>query len=245
MANYKYVIINSFDRTGGAGDTDFYVTLNGTFREEFDQVGLVNCIMTNSFYNVDSTNNTFDFEEDAGGDVSATITAGNYSLGDMLTALKTAMEAVSPNTRTYTLTSSTITGKITITGSAGTFSVLTTGGLNLMLGFSRSTATGQNLANTAPRIYNFSRYSFLNLQCSACKSDTFNTINGGRQNILSFIPVTESSNGDILSFRPNDINWVDISDRTSTDQIAIRLTDDNNNIIDLNGGYLSLYLAFR
>ena len=154
------------------------------------------------------------------------------------------METASPNTRTYTMSTSTISNKVTITGSAGTFSVLSSGGLNLMLGFSRSTASGQNLANTGTRIYNMTRYAFLNVQCSACKSDTYNTINGGRQNVLSYIPITESASGDILSFRPQTLNWVDISN-PNVDQLSFRLTDDSNNIIDLNGGYVSLYIALR
>lgn len=243
LDNYKYVVVNSFD-SFGTSDSDFYVPLNGTFREEFSQMALVNCVMTATYYNVDSSNNTFNFQEDSGSAVSATLTAGNYTITDMLSSLKTAMEAVSPNTRTYTLTVSGITNLLTITGSAGTFSVLTTGGLNLMLGFSRSTASGQHLANTGTRIYNLCRYGFLNLTCSVTKGDTFNTIVGNRQDILSYIPVSEASFGDVWSFRPQSLNWIDVK-APSVDRLEIKLVDDSNNVVDLNGGYISLYIALK
>lgn len=242
--NYKYITINSFNKQQSESDTNFTMTINGTFSEDFSQIALVNFICTNSFYNVDDNNNTFDFQEDSGDPVSATITPGNYDLAAIITALQTAMNGVSPNSYTYTITSSAITNMITITSSLGTFSVLITGGLNLMLGFSRYTATGQNNANTAPRIYNLSRYGFFNLICSLSSDSTYNTSTRYRQSIMSYIPICESQNGDIFSFRPQQWSW----HNTSTERvnsIQIQLTDEYGNDINLNGGYLSLNLVLR
>ena len=100
MESYKYILINSFDRpTKSESDSDFQVNVVGNF-DDLSQVALSHCIITNSFYNVDSSNNTFNFQENAGPAVSASIAIGNYSLTEILPALKTAMEAVSPNSRT-------------------------------------------------------------------------------------------------------------------------------------------------
>lgn len=243
MENYKFVTINSFDRANGS-DSNFTVTLNGTFREDFTQMALVNFICTNTFYNVDSTNNTFNFQENIGAVTTATLAVGNYTLTDIITALETAMDAISANARTYTITSSSLTNKLTITGSAGTFLVKSTGGLNLMLGFSRSSDTTTALAVISPRIYNLSRYSFFHLSCTLSKGDTFNTSVGNRENIIGYIPVCESSNGDIYSFRPNPFCWRDVS-YPNIDQLQVKLTDDQGVEIELNGGFMSMCLVFR
>ena len=244
MESYKYILINSFDRPNKAeSDSDFQVNVVGNF-DDLNQLALSHCIITNSIYNVDSSNNTFNFQENAGPAVSASIAICNYSLTEILPVIKTAMEAVSPNTRTYTLTTSNITNKITISVSAGTFSVLETGGLNLMMGFSRSTPTAQNASNVAPRVYNFTRYSNLILSTSICSGDTFNTITGASQGILESIPIGESSSGDIYVYRPTELHWKDLSG-PRIDQVRIKLSDDFNKIVDLQGGYLSLYLVCR
>lgn len=242
--SYKSITVNSFDRSAGT-DTNFDVSLNGTFREEFKQICLGNLIMTNTLYNVDSTNNTLVFQENTGSAVTATISAGNYSIVDLIPALQTAMNAVSVNSRTYIITSSNVTMKLTITGSAGTFSVLSTGGLNLMLGFSRSTATGQNLANTGSRIFNLSRYPYLNVYASCVRGDTFNTITGNREGCLSFVSSAESGPGDMLVFRPQaGFEWRDVL-TPYIDAIHFRIADKEGTTIDLNGGFCAISLLAR
>lgn len=241
--HYKKILINSFDALVGT-DTDFFINLNGTFPERFSQVCLRTLIMTNTLYNVDSTNNTFVFQETGESSTTVTLTAGNYSITSMITALQTALDAASPNTRTYTITTNTITNKLTITGSAGTFKVIHTGGLNLMLGFSTSTDTSAALAVTAGRIYNLTRYGGLNLYLSACKADTFNTITGSREAMLAYIPICEAASGDVYPYLPHDFEWTDIS-IDNVDYLHVRLADDTSTTVNLNGGYMSVYLLLR
>lgn len=246
--NYKYVLVNSFDRVGGS-DTDPVFALNGTFREEFDEMALVGFVATNTFYNVSSSNNTLQFQERNLGVVypikTATVPVGNYTLTNLITALQTAMNSQSALSATFTITSSALTGKLTINISVGEFKIVATqNSLNLMLGFSRTTDTAFQQNVLAPRIYNLSRYGFFNLQCSLTRGDVYNTITGNRQNILASIPISQSNFGDIYSFRPPVLNWINTSSPV-IDQITLRLTDDENNLIDLNGGYMTCILAFR
>jgi hypothetical protein len=77
-----------------------------------------------TFYGVNSFNNSFVFQEEVGVAFTASVSAGNYTIAEFLTALKTAMDIASTNGRVYTLTHSSITNKITISINAGTFSVL-------------------------------------------------------------------------------------------------------------------------
>ena len=78
---------------------------------------------SNGYYNVTSSNNEILFNE-GGSDVTATITAAEYTSGSsFLSAVESAMEAASPNTRNYTVSYDATTGKIRIAVTSGTFEV--------------------------------------------------------------------------------------------------------------------------
>lgn len=107
-------------------------------------------------------NLTLTLTENVGSPATVTMSSGTYAHETMASysavsgytafsaALKTALDAASPNTRTYTVTYSTSTGKYTIGVSAGTFSLTfsthSTAGTNFrnMLGFSGDTSLGSS-----------------------------------------------------------------------------------------------------
>jgi len=248
MESYKYIVINSYDRPNtNESDSNFNLSITGgTSYNRLSQVAVARFICTNSVYNVDSSNNSFSFQENIGPLATALITAGNYSLSQIIPALQNAMNAVSPNSRTYIITSSNITNKLTITGSAGTFNVIADGGLglNLMLGFSRRNDSPAGLSVIAPRIYNLSRFSNFVLKSNLPRGDTYNTVEGNRQGILDTIPISESSNGDIFVYHPTELLWRDLS-YSSIEQISLRLTDEKDKDIELNGGFMSVYLVLK
>lgn len=241
--DYKFIVVNSFNRASGT-DTNFNVNLNGTFPERFSQMCLLNLIMTNTMYNVTTSNNTFVFQETGEDAVTCSLSVGNYTIYDIINNLPTAMNAVSPLSRTYTMSISSITNKLTITASAGTFTVLSSGGLNLMLGFSTNNNSTTGLTVTGTRVYNMARYGGLMLYCSSCKGDVYNTVTGNRQGNLAYIPVVEANTGELFSFRPHALEWRDLS-QENIDTMNFRLADDTSKDVDLNGGYMALYIALR
>lgn len=244
MESYKYAIINSFDRPNqNESDTDFQTSVLGSDFDGLSQVALYSFTLTNSYYNVDSSNNTINFQENIGAPATAVIPIGSYSLSQILPVIKAQMEAVSPNNRIYTISAGPVSYKITISVNIGTFSILV-GGLNLMMGFSTKTPTSQNASNTAGRVYNFSRYGNLNLITTCCKPITYNTITDNLSGILESIPVSESSSSDIYTYRPQVLGWRDVSS-SRVDVFRVQLTDDINNIVNLNGGYMTMTLIFR
>lgn len=244
----KYIIINSYDRPNqNESDSNFNLGITGGSNYAgLSKVAVARFVCTNSVYNVDSSNNKLNFEEDTGGPVVATVPTGNYSMTTILPALKLAMETVSPNSRTYTITSSVVTNKLTITGSSGTFTILSDNGLglNLMLGFSRRSNSSTGLSVTAPRIYNLNRYSSFILKSNLTRGDTYNTVQNNRQAILDTIPISQSFSGDIFTYQPSVLLWRDLS-YSSIEQIQLRLTDDKDREIDLNGGFMSVYLVVK
>lgn len=248
MSN-TYIYVNSYDKTNGT-DTDFisYVNISGPTLADKTEVALSQLIITNSIYNVDSSNNKFNFREESNGTIeTATINPGSYSLAQLLPVLKTAMDNSSENSRTYTLTSSTITNKITISSNVGTFSVCPDNGegLNLMLGFSRFNETSQSATQIAPRIYNLSRYGNLLLYCSVIEGNNYNTSSGTTDQILESIPLVESNSGDIFVYEPVDLNWRKLGQQGKINQLRFVLRDATGNTIDLNGGYMSLVLKLK
>jgi hypothetical protein len=249
MDSYKYAIINSFDRPNTTeSDSDFNTNIIGGGFENLKQVAIAQVVLTNSFYNVDSTNNTIVFQEfngSANSTRTATIaTSGNYSLPNLISALGVAMSTASAYSRTYTITTSPITELLTITGSGGSFNVQPSGGLNLILGFSRNNASATGSSCTGSRIYNLTRYANLILSSNICKGDTFNTIVDASQGILDVIPIAQSLSGAIYTYQPPRYNWRNLSG-DKVNQIRLTLTDDFNNVVNLNGGYISVYLIFR
>jgi hypothetical protein len=248
MQSYKYIVINSYDRpNSNESDSNFSLSITGgTSYNRLSQVAVARFVCTNSVYNVDSSNNSFSFQEDVGPSATALIIPGNYSLSQIIPALQSAMNAVSPNSRTYVISSSNVTNKLTITASAGTFNVIADNGsgLNLMLGFSRRTNSSTGLSVIAPRIYNLSRFSNFVLKSNLPRGDTYNTVEGNRQAILDTIPISESSNGDIFVYHPTELLWRDLS-YSSIEQISLRLCDEKDKDIDLQGGFMSVYLILK
>lgn len=114
-----------------------------------------------SFVITSSVNDRIDFKENGGSQLHATIAAGTYiagttsaTVGTLCKAIKTAMEAASGATLTYTVTYSDSTRKFTITASSTTVQILWLTGTNqataayAVLGFSH-TDTSAALAVTS------------------------------------------------------------------------------------------------
>lgn len=98
---------------------------------------------TNENISVSLNNNKIKFKEAAGNFAELTIATGAYSLAELLTTLKTMLDAASANTYTYTLTQHPVNGRITITnsGNSAVFDFSGTNTCRLFLGFSQTTHT--------------------------------------------------------------------------------------------------------
>ena len=99
------LLINSLDRiSSSTSTTDFIIVLNEAIKN-ISKVKLIAADITNSFYNINSTNNTFSWEEDAGGDlISSTLTNGSYSPDTYIVMLKTILDGDTLNAQVYTIT---------------------------------------------------------------------------------------------------------------------------------------------
>lgn len=96
-------------------------------------------------FDVDSSNNKLDFDE-GGGELTATITSGSYTLTEYAAALETALNVAGGFT--YTVTVARATRKLTIATSDGNFSLLAQTGSSIgvgawtMMGFAATDLSG-------------------------------------------------------------------------------------------------------
>ena len=107
------IVIDSRDR-----DTIAY-TSNSNYQIDLDEeyknilsVELLSIDIPKTQYLINNTNNKIYFKIASGNEISATVPIGNYSITELLAALKSSMDALS--SENFTITSSTLTNKITI-----------------------------------------------------------------------------------------------------------------------------------
>ena len=187
-----------------------------------------------TFYNINSTNQAFSVIETTGTlTVDVTITSGNYNSTTFSTELKTILDAESlanGNTLTYTVSISTITGKLTISAT-GDFLVSLTSSSKIT-GFREATttassATGDSVINlSGPRnIYLRSNLADV-LQRDSVIKDNLNF-----NNVLKQIPITANS-GQIIAVSFPETEFFDIM--TDVSDVNFYYTDSDCNVIEFN-----------
>jgi hypothetical protein len=203
------------------------------------KIKVANAVIPVSYYNVNSNNNTFSWEESAGGGViTSTFTAGNYTSTTFATEVKTQMDADTNNAATYTVSISTATNKMTITAGAN-FTIYVAVSQKLT-GFTTvpsasTTQIGDNVINLAGPNQLYLRSNI------ATRIDTNAVVKNDKifNNVLAIVPINVNTfdvvykSFDYTQYFESDI---DIQD------IEFYFTDDDDNIIDFNGAPFSLSL---
>jgi len=178
-----------------------------------------------SFYNINSSNNVLNYTLNFV-NYTIAITPGNYNITQLITFLKSNMSG-------FTITYNSMTNKITFSHSTYNFSFLSTSTCNEILGF---------LKNTSYASYNLSLVSvdcisLIPIKCINIVSNlltyNINKSNPNNQSILCCIPITTQPNS-IIEYKNNN-NFRSNLFINQISNIVIKLTDQNNNAIDLNG----------
>lgn len=234
--NYSELHFTSSEFDDGTVNRPEYRLVGGII-DRVRKIKVANVVVPVTYYIVNSNNNSFDFEEAAGGGVTtATLTAGNYTSTTFMTELKTQMEAVSSNTYTYTITLSDSTKKLTI--STGANFEIDVASSKTLTGFSAATTAATS--QTATDILNLSGPNQLYLRSNiATRIDTKAVVKNSAlfNNVLTTVPINVNT-FDVVFKSYNESQYfnsdIDIQD------LEFYFTDDNDNIIDFNGGIFSL-----
>lgn len=246
VTNSYYVYINSRDRESG---TDENFTYNIQFPPGewgWTHVVCLNVLIPKSYYLIQTgaLENVFQLKEN-NTTVTVTIPIGSYLLSAFKTTVGTLLTAASPNHLTYTLsypvTSGPDTGKWTYTqnNAAIQSSIIVNAHLYEPLGFTQNTTnsfTGTTLVSTC----------VIKLQSEDRLLIHSNVANNpGMDDVLVSINSTTSVNYSSIAWEcpaPEFYSHVLSSDHIST--INISLTDENQELIQLNGLNMNLTLLF-
>jgi hypothetical protein len=202
-------------------------------------VYVVDVILTNSFYNINSSNNRFKVEHNNTDGPMKTLDEGNYNMHHLLSAIYSKITYVN-----FVASYDTISGKITLThGHAGTtvISFDVSNSINEILGFttdtitftSPSSVTGTSVANvgTPLCIYVNTSITNQNLQSN-------NQVGNLEVScLLCKIPILVPNFSNVYFYSTNDSYRQNIPDE-NLDKMHFRLTDQDFKPVELNKNWL-------
>lgn len=228
--------------TGSIGSFNYHINRPITFnrrRQYF--VRLEDIKLPITYYNINSTNNTFIIEEDNGVsqvDLSVSVPSGNYQPSELLTELQTLLNANTNQVNTYTLNKSDITGKVSIVFTGGstqiTVKALSYGStLNTILGFDNTDrTTADSVILYSPNHVIFSPVRFLRIETDITSSNYYTKDSNKR--IGAMVPITELR-GNIQLYDNHDGPLYQFSNTHNITNIDFKVVDQDNNVIDFNG----------
>lgn len=258
LNRYQLVINSGNKSTTAATASSFTITI-GAAIPAVKMCRVRSAAIPLTLYNVNATNNKIYFIEDVGAAATATITPGNYTTATITAAIKSALDAASPNVRTYTVTYSATTWGFVIAVSAGTFRFLF------------ATGVGGSVANSAYQVLGFAaadgvlaasqtstgvaklNYTDCLIIRSSIISGSYYAPNiggqlaaaGSRQlvdNVLAVIPLNVNL-GEVLAYESAIEDWKITTSNTFT-QMDFIITDANGNQLDLLGSNITLVMEF-
>ena len=254
MTSTKVHAIVSVDSRGrnetlSSSNTDFLyqmtTPINFYKRSENKQyfIRIENIKVPVSFYNLNSNYDTFNFTLSTSGVQTITLTHGNYTIDELISELETQMDAILNG---FTITYNEITQKVSIQNSTAENITSISGNGWQLVGFEDT----QTIASSATVVGNNVSYtnttSCLKLIIANLVSNNVysNTITEGSfkntnlQNVSVNIPVKEIRNEFV--FIDNHMGpMIKLPNISSIKNLNIRLVDVYNNVVDLNGLFLS------
>lgn len=226
----KNVTIDSSRRESGTS-TNFNINLPIPSINYFNKAAVSYFEMPKAYYLVDSANNQFALDEEAGGSqVNVTISVGNYTAATLATELGTQMSAVSPNGYTYTVTYDSSTNKFTFThataSSSTDFTITSSNIWDRYLGFTNDLSSTNGIATSDNQI-DLQRHNVLYL--------TADNISNNNDDVLLTIFPSGYSNYSTISYTNPDLMLTAVNVvNNNANQITFTLRDADRNIVDLN-----------
>jgi hypothetical protein len=219
----------------GAADCEYLLPLIEIPDGFHIYLSVVSCLIPYSFYNINSSNNVLKYSFDGVSLFTLTIPIGNYNVNNLLSVLKTN---ISPQ---FTITYDNVKNKFTFTHATNDFMFMSSSTCLQILGFNNNETIASNpsasLSLTSVNCVNV--YSIRTIQVNS-NLITYN-INKVQKNnfcILCSVPITCTPFSLIEYINRTNFKTNLFLNRISN--IKIKLTDDNGNLIDLNGCHYSL-----
>ena len=229
-----YLNSQSADKSfNGAADCEYNLPLIEIPDGFHIYLSVVSCLIPYSFYNINNSNNVLQYSFDGITINTLSIPIGNYNVNSLLSVLKSNLVA-------FTITYDNIKNKFTLTHPTNNFMFMSSSTCLQILGFNNNeTISSFIFSLTSVNCVNV--YTIRTVQVNS-NLITYN-INKVQKNnfcILCSVPITCTPFSLIEYINRTNFKTNLFLNRISN--IKIKLTDDNGNLIDLNGCHYSLTL---
>ncbi len=188
-----------------------------------------------SFYNVDYFNDLLVYNVNGGSDINLTIPQGNYNVTTLRTYLLSVMTG-------FTITYSSLNNSFTFTHSTYDFSFKKTSTCMEILGFDEN-VTYSSVSKSMTSINSINLFTIRNIYIQS-NNLMLNNLNNATPNnctILGSIPLTSGQFSVVTYGNINNVRSRIDNIRNFT-QLNINLTDQDGDILDLNGCHFSITL---
>lgn len=234
-----------------ATSQDFEVVFNPPLflGDDKYELGLVRALLWYSFYNISPqyNNTTARYSPDGGTTwKSFTILSGQYTIDQLNSRIQSIMLAngdytpsLSGNIFNISISADFSTLSVLITVSNNYQLDLTISDLNLLLGFNKIIVTTTQLGNTVANINN--GINSLKISCDILTGSYDNNANSNT--LYVFTPT--SGPGTQINIQPPTLLFIPVRNSRAINSIRMRLLDNLNRTIDLNGEPITYLLYLR
>jgi hypothetical protein len=191
----KNIFFNSADRQSGSSH-NFILKYDLRQFYKCERYYISSLVMPFSYYVVNSNNNELIFLHPGVGanTTTITITAGNYSASELVTAIQTALDAIAAG---WTVSYNTKTGKFSFSTSGNSFGFNASGSTSILhnlMGYDQTTYTASTATKTSTNVADLSgpKYLYLKSNALAFKNQYEPTGN------FKFLPPLLSQNRNII-----------------------------------------------
>lgn len=218
----------------------FYLPVIRYLNNKKIKLSVLNASIPYSFFNVDDFNNLFVYSLNGGPDVIINIPQGNYNVNTLRTYLLSVMTG-------FTIVYSSLDNSYTFSHPTHNFTFKETSTCFEILGFDEDlehSSVDRILKST--NSINLFTIRNIYIQSNNLMNDNVNNATPNSSTILTSIPVSSGQNSIINYYNFNNIK-TSINDGTlkNLTSLHIKLTDQDLDILDLNGCHFSLTLLIE
>lgn len=197
-------------------------------------IGLTNLTIPNSIFNFTTNNNTITFTQSSSTQ-AVSVSVGNYSASTLVTVLNTAITAAGLN---ITVSFDEENALFTFTGSSAF--TIDSATMSRQLGLNNQLPTASGTTYTATQVCDFAGATNLYIRIRNVSMNNLDS-RGKTSNIIASI-VNNVNYGDYIFYTPPEVLYFMINEQQLS-HIDIEITDQEGNIINLNGATFNLTLS--
>jgi hypothetical protein len=196
-------------------------------------------VLSNSFYQINSKYNVLKLNFSSV-DYTITITPGNYSSSELITAIKTKLLIIDAG---FDITLGPNTQLITIVHATTAFTLtLSTSTINKILGFGTADLTG--LATYTATNYFNNSWPFITMHSDAISSSLSSITSDNRPSFVETI-VLDSPTGEYIYYKPQVERYYPVDLSGTTDTFDFYFIDPyKNKILDFTNGQFMIQMSF-